>query len=318
VHLGEEGQRREGWSSHLLLGCSGPGSSRACRLRTARKIALPKHAGLRYRPSSFSGTRDAAPGNGEQLGAAPRTTERGTACPPSIAELCCVLEFAGTRRYPPSWVEARILPGACGFGSATPGRASQRGFVGPGAGPCPAPGDRPPALAPAPGLAFPCAFASMSGAASSITLSPSSNALFLPLPSSLESITSPRASGCLRAARARLPTGAAMPPAAGFCEGKSIGGGADLSPCPGETWTGPRQTWRVSRSHKADFARDWHAACNKACSEEEEPAEYQRTGDRLAYGTTEPRRAGETLRTDSLPEDSLPPQPWAGRDGRPA
>ena len=34
---------------------------------------------------------------------------------PSTAELCCVPEFAGTRHYPPSWVEATILAGSQWF-----------------------------------------------------------------------------------------------------------------------------------------------------------------------------------------------------------
>ena len=43
----------------------------------------------------------------------------------SIAELCCVLDFAGNQHYPPSWVEARTSLGQVVNGSATPVGASQ-------------------------------------------------------------------------------------------------------------------------------------------------------------------------------------------------
>src|SRR5262249_37825738 len=46
----------------------------------------------------------------------------------SIAELCCVLEFAGSQHYPPSWVEALTSLGQVVIGSATPVGASQWGF----------------------------------------------------------------------------------------------------------------------------------------------------------------------------------------------
>jgi hypothetical protein len=46
----------------------------------------------------------------------------------SLAELCCVLEIAGSQHYPPSWVEAPNSLGQVVIGSATPVGASQWGF----------------------------------------------------------------------------------------------------------------------------------------------------------------------------------------------
>ena len=59
-----------------------------------------------------------------------------------IAELCCVLEIAGSQHYPPSWVEASILLELVVIGSATPVGASQWSFCRTGSRTlCPAPGD---------------------------------------------------------------------------------------------------------------------------------------------------------------------------------
>jgi len=61
-----------------------------------------------------------------------------------IAELCCVLDFAGNQHCPPSWVEALNSLDQVVIGSATPVGASQWGFFGSGAEPlCSAPADFP-------------------------------------------------------------------------------------------------------------------------------------------------------------------------------
>jgi hypothetical protein len=43
----------------------------------------------------------------------------------NLAELCCVLDIAGSQHYPPSWVEATNSLGQVVIGSATPVGASQ-------------------------------------------------------------------------------------------------------------------------------------------------------------------------------------------------
>ena len=54
----------------------------------------------------------------------------------NLAELCCVLDNAGSQHYPPSWVEAQTRWAKWLLGRPLQWELRSRAFVGAGAEPC--------------------------------------------------------------------------------------------------------------------------------------------------------------------------------------